>query len=342
MPLRAAKRVARRVVGWGAPVVWRRLRGPSLVVLTYHRVLPQDHPDLECEQPGMYVTPATLAMHLDVLRRHFTLVHLDDWLEARARGDALPRLACAITFDDGWRDNYEFAFPLLRAAGAPATIFLVSDFVGGSYSFWPNRLARQLTRRDRILAPGDWPAPLRPILAAAGASGAAIGWDTADVLDRAIVACKAFPDAEMHALLDRLPPLGSQGRDLLDSGEIREMAASGLIRFGSHTRHHTRLGPGTPPAVLQDEIAGSASAIADIVGRSPTLFCYPNGDHCPEALSLVREHYAGAAATDFGWNCRDLDIALIRRIGVHEDIAGSPFEYLARIESGRWRRGGSG
>jgi peptidoglycan/xylan/chitin deacetylase (PgdA/CDA1 family) len=115
-----------------------------LLVLMYHRVLPAEHPDRNSEQPGMYVSPATLAMHLEIVKQYFTLIHLDEWLERVSAGRAVPSLACAITFDDGWRDNYEYAFPVLRHAGAPATIYLVTDMVGEGYSFWPNTLARYL------------------------------------------------------------------------------------------------------------------------------------------------------------------------------------------------------
>src|SRR5690606_22913761 len=55
-----------------------------------------------------------------------------------------PHRACALTFDDGWRDNYVHAFPVLRESRAPATIYLVSRLVGGNYGFWPTRLARIL------------------------------------------------------------------------------------------------------------------------------------------------------------------------------------------------------
>jgi len=338
MAVRALKRAARRMLGRVAPVAWRRLRGPSLVVLTYHRVLPDNHADRAHEQPGMYVRPETLGMHLATLREHFDLVHLDDWLDARIAGRPLPRLACAITFDDGWRDNHEYAFPLLSQAAVPATIFLVSGLVGGRYSFWPNRLARQLARTDSSLQPQTWPEPLRHCLEAAGLfRGRDSGPPGPEAIDRAIVACKALSDAQMHDLLDQLPPhAGSSAtRDLLSAEEVRQMATTGLIRFGSHTRRHTRLRAGTSPADMRDEIVGSAEEIEQLVGVRPRLFCYPNGDFTPEALRLVREHYRGAAASKCGWNSVELDPALIRRVGMHEDVSGGRDEFLARLDLAR-------
>jgi peptidoglycan/xylan/chitin deacetylase (PgdA/CDA1 family) len=334
------KLAVRRVIGRSAPGTWRRLSGPALLVLTYHRVLPDGHADRAQEQPGMYVRPETLDMHLRTLREHFEVVHLDDWLELRAAGRPMPRLACAITFDDGWRDNYQHAFPVLMKNSVPGTIFLVSALVGGAYSFWPNRLARQLARTDKTLATADWPEPLRGVLAASGVlqepQAARPG---PDGIDRAIMACKSFTDAEMNEYLDRLPPLdGAATRDLLDADEVRAMAKSGLVRFGSHTRRHTRLHAGLSPEALADEIQGSAQEIERLVGRRPTLFCYPNGDHTPEAVSEVRKHYRGAASTSHGWNDTGLDTMYIRRVGMHEDVSGTRDEFLARIEQARWRR----
>jgi peptidoglycan/xylan/chitin deacetylase (PgdA/CDA1 family) len=339
MPFRAAKRVARRAIGTAAPWAWRRVPGPQLVVLTYHRVLPDGHPDRATEQPGMYVRPETLAMHLDTLRRHFEFVHLEDWLADREAGRPLPRLACAITFDDGWRDNYLHGWSVLESRGVPFTVFLVTQYLGGQYSFWPNRLARQLGRTDQRVGPEAWPGPLRATLEAAGAFERPQGRQPGpEVINRAVMACKRFTDAQVHCWLDLLPPLQSVGRrDLLDLAELQAMAAGGLARFGSHTRRHTRLAAGIDRVVIEDEVGGSADDLELLIGRRPLLFCYPNGDHSLEALQSVRRRYLGAASTVPGWNEGALDAHLIRRVGVHEDIASTPTEFMAILERARWR-----
>lgn len=171
-----AKRAVMRTVAGTAPLTWRWRRPGSLVVLMYHRVLPKDSPARRAEQPGMYVSPDTLDLHLSELKRQrFELLHLDEWLRRAKAGSSLPRLACAVTFDDGWRDNYDFALPVLARHGVPATIFLVSSYIGTSYRFWPNRLMSLLHKW--VAAPGSvaFPEPLSrivdPVLAGATRRG---------------------------------------------------------------------------------------------------------------------------------------------------------------------------
>ena len=99
------------------------------LVLMYHRVL-HDHEVSRDIDPGMYVTRESLDRHLRHLASTFELVSLDgirDWIAGDIRFRKVP---CAITFDDGWEDNYRNAFDLLSSHRVPATIFLVTDRVG--------------------------------------------------------------------------------------------------------------------------------------------------------------------------------------------------------------------
>jgi peptidoglycan/xylan/chitin deacetylase (PgdA/CDA1 family) len=279
----------------------------------------------------MWVSPETLDMHLRVLRQHFELVHLDDWLSNRAAGRELPQRACAITFDDGWRDNFEFAFPVLLQHQAPATVFLVSDFVGGSYTFWPNQLIAQLRAASGVREVCSWPEPVASVL---GDALPSVGsWPPDDQsLDNAISRCKlAFSDDQLRDWLSRLQGVPRRGgRDLLDWAEIQKMADSAFVRFGSHSRRHTRLLPPLDQGAINDEVTGSRKALEAQLGQAVTLFCYPNGDSSDAAESQVRREYLGAVLTKPGWNRGAIDPYRLRRIAVHEGIASRPEGFLAR------------
>jgi peptidoglycan/xylan/chitin deacetylase (PgdA/CDA1 family) len=326
---RLLKKAAQSVVATVAPRFWGR-GDSSLLVLMYHRVLPVGHPDRSSEQPGMYVSPETLAMHLEVVKKHFTLVHLDDWRQRVEQGASVPSRACAITFDDGWRDNYQYAWPVLRAASVPATIFIVSSLVGTRYSFWPNRLARWLA------APRD-PKVAHALAEALGSQDPRLTNSAAlspEDIDAIILDCKRHSDADMSAWLDRFVPEDAPAgadRDLMDWDEIRQMTRDGQIRIGSHTRRHVRLTDQLASGVADDEIVGSIAEIEAQLGSRPVSFCYPNGDHSPAATALVSSHYRCAVTTRRGWNDRHSDRSLLSRVGVHDEVSATRTAFLARL-----------
>lgn len=334
---RRFKGMVKKVLSWGAPLLWRARRAPGLLVLTYHRVLPTNHPGRRAEQPGMYVSPETLAMHIQLLKKYFVLTHLDDWLDAVRRNATLPRRACALTFDDGWKDNYTYALSVLKSNQAPATVYLVSDFVGGRYAFWPNQLARLVSQP---IAAGVWQtlAPWLRDLITASASRSRLPLEGLDAesVDQIIGACKsARTDKEMLAALASVkvpaPEETADAGSLMTWNEIQEMAGTGLIRFGSHSRHHTRLSPELPMTELRDEIQGSWQVINQKLPEAPRTFCFPNGNCFPAAIDLVRTSYLGAVTTVHGWNRRRTDPYQLMRVGMHDDAANTPTAFLARL-----------
>lgn len=325
------KRTAQKIVAIGAPLAWRLRSTPVLVVLMYHRVLPENDERLLTEQPGMYVRPDTFRMHVRTVRRHFEIVRLSDWIARASSGKSLPPRACAVTFDDGWRDNYEYAYPILREESAPATIFVCSDMVGTAKSFWPERLALLLRaanlpsrceERERLA----WLKPLCPSLD----SGTEIN---VTAIDAAINRAKQrYSDDVLVQKLDEAQ-VNFPTPALLDWVQLREMVEEGVVDVGSHTRRHVRLSRSTGARILHDEIVESKRVLEENIGNRVELFCYPNGDVTPQANELVKNSYRGACVTTKGWHSAAADPFMIRRIGIHEDVARDRAAFLSRVSS---------
>ncbi|MDB6063067.1 MAG: putative xylanase/chitin deacetylase [Verrucomicrobiaceae bacterium] len=305
-------------------------RKNQLWVLMYHRILPVHDPRYRTEEPGMIVTPESFRQQLRIIKQLFAVMPLSEWTQRRASNQPLPARACAITFDDGWRDNFEFALPALQAEQLPATVFAVSDMIGTKQQFWPNRLSRLLALADidrQALRSFDW-------------LQAFTTYQTSGVHSREAIAalineCKRLSDPQLRTNLDAMEAdtgLASLPEpSLMNWSEVRQMQATGLVEIGSHTCHHTRLVKGLPEKTLHAEIVDSRSKLEAQLEKPVTLFCYPNGDFSAAAAKLVSENYAAAVTTQSGINALPASTHQLHRIGIHEDVSNTPTRFRARL-----------
>ncbi len=317
-----------------------RLRG-RVVILGYHRVLTPGDRAREFVQPGMYVEPGELAAHLEYLRRHFRVLALEDLLARWADGDWDPAARyCAITFDDGWRDNYVHAFPVLRALGVPATIFVATAFVGTRERFWTDTLAACLRAYRAVEARRGAGARLRHLRTAHPWLAGLPPGVPDRAIDAALERAKLLPDearsrllADLQGVLEVTPPPAPA---FLGWPEIHEMSAQG-VAFGSHSCTHrilTRLGP----AEVRREAEASLAALRASGARVVPVFCHPNGDASAATVDAVRASgYRAAIGGEIGLEAaRPSDLFRLRRIPVHHDVARTvPLFALRLADLGR-------
>ena len=127
----------------GFPFIKRR-RARSAQIIIYHRVNDDNDPIF----PGVPIR--VFAKQMEYLAEHYTVCSLSETVE-RIRSDDVPPELLAITFDDGYRDNYECAFPIFRCFDLPATIFLATDAIDSRRVLWHDRVFSAL-RRTRAKA----------------------------------------------------------------------------------------------------------------------------------------------------------------------------------------------
>jgi peptidoglycan/xylan/chitin deacetylase (PgdA/CDA1 family) len=306
----------------------RKQAGRRYVILMYHRILPPAMANATI-QAGMYVFPETFEMHLGYLKKHFQLLPLSEQFSSSNIGTtaASARPACILTFDDGWRDFYRFAYPVLKRNRIPATVFLPTRYIGTNERFWTDRLARLLSREVRPGRTGETSRLPKGPLAdrIAGLTGA---FD--DRLENAIRILKDRQEGEIEEVLDELSKGVDSGgtpeeRVFLDWKEVREMMESGLISFGSHTHSHRIL-----VHLAEDEIRAELARSKEVLLREGAVdpsfvsFCYPNGSLNQRIVALVREAgYQAAVSTRPGWNGRQDPPFELSRVAIHQDMTAS-------------------
>ncbi len=305
-----------------------------VLILAYHRVLPGDRLADYAVEPGMYVTDSTFSHHLRFLKAHYDILSMQEWLASWSNGGLHPRgRYCLITFDDGWRDNFQFAFPILRDFRIPATIFLATGFIGTQEWFWTEKVTYLLMRGDPArlassplvrTAPAYSPWALVRSLCLGSRRSRSPG-ERAEDVSLVIERLKEHPPDRLTAFCEALSnQLGIHlpcDRTCLTWEEIEEMSACG-IAFGSHSHTHpilTRM----PRPLVHKELEESKRVLESRRVNFTPVFCYPNGNFTVEIQQLVQQaNYCAAVTTHHGLEALvPADRFAMQRIGIHQDVA---------------------
>jgi peptidoglycan/xylan/chitin deacetylase (PgdA/CDA1 family) len=292
------------------------LRKDLRLIFMYHRVV-EKLPD-GLHDPALFVTANTLEMHIREIARQFEIVPIDDIISGSGAGKRL----CAFTFDDGWHDNYDCAFAVLKKYRVPATIFIPVNMISLRQTFWFQNLW-ELASRVVLLDHGelfiDYFRSHTPSWHRTGMGLEQI-YDLADEL-------KKLPAEELDAIVlkgyERLGIQPSTTDTIMNWEHVREMGRSG-ITFGSHGLHHNIL---TQLAYQSkyEEVVKSLNVLHHADVAVAPFFSYPNGNWDSEAVSLVKQAgYKGAVTTELGFNALSTNPYLLKRVALHEDISHTP------------------
>lgn len=234
-------------------------------------------------------------------------------------GDKLPGNAAIITIDDGYRDAYEIAFPLLKKFNAPASFFAITDFVDGKMWVWTDKMrfiASRMKAEKSTIEIGKERIELE--------SGTAekiflSGSEANSVLKR-------LPDAEKDCEIQRiarelkveLPDLPPETNAPVSWVQAREMDASG-ISVESHTVTHPILTK-VDANRLNFELMKSKQKLEEMMQKQIKVFCYPSGAFDEKVWQAVKQNgYECGVTTRYGFNANGTNPFLLNRIDAQPD-----------------------
>lgn len=256
-------------------------------VLMYHRVLPAGADTFS--SPSICVTPEAFARQMTFLRRHFRVLSIAELADHLESGRELPSGSCVVTFDDGWRDNFEHALPILRETQVPAVIFVATDYIGGDDCFWQERLSRLLF--DGVRGGAAARALVEEIAARPGLAGLD---DTEQrrLIRDAVDRLKKLPPADIEAIearaRDVVGPVGSRGDDrFMDWSQVAGLVRGTRVNVGAHGCSHTPLTKLSPERAAI-ELAEAGKRVTAAVGTPTTSIGYPNGNYDEVVVRLTR------------------------------------------------------
>lgn len=261
------------------------------MVLTLHRVLPQEEYARTSSQDGIIVRDTTFEALTRYLSRHYDLLDLRHGPPQFSPG--LPRLRVALTFDDGWKDSITTAFPITTRYNIPWVVFVCPALQGCRFPFWPERVMAQ--RRAFF--------------------GTANTEQYIEFL-KALPADRREQELASQSYTSALPT-DEPNNAAMTWEEMALLHRSG-VALGSHTNTHQILTT-LEPSAAQSELTSSKAALENSLQAPCTLFAYPNGNCTPAVRDLVKAAgYTIAFTTRPGAWTRECDPLLVPRLNVAE------------------------
>jgi peptidoglycan/xylan/chitin deacetylase (PgdA/CDA1 family) len=251
------------------------------IVFALHRVLPSAEM-ADCYNPYLALTPESFDAFLAWLKTQYPIVTIPKLLTADTP-------VCCLTFDDGWEDNFRYAFPLLQKHGVTATIFLAADLIGTDSMLPEERLWRlwqRATQSNRLKE-----------LSTALDAPIQISYSAATAL------LKQMPLAKKVSLLatleGSLTPERPARRSFMEWEQVQAMHQKG-IDFGSHSLRHAVLSI-EEDSIIERELRDSLRLLEEHIQLRGRFLAYPNGLYDERVINIANAvGYEAAFTTQRG------------------------------------------
>ena len=277
----------------------KHLDSKSALILCYHGVTKENSSGIE-NFSDKHLNIEIFEDQMEFIANELNPIGMLELMADRDAG-SFTAGSVAVTFDDGYENNFTTAWPILKKYQIPATIYLTTGYIGNERPFWVDLIEHLFNH---------YPAPIL----------------TVQIKEKQFTYRTDSPENKIHSVKDvkeklkkypvgvaeetikrieeKIPSLPDwqsvPNFRILNWDQIREMQADYLITIGSHTVNHNLLSA-LQPQELEHEVGEARKTIEDVLGVQTNLFAYPNGqenDYNHQSLEyLARSGFTSAVTT---------------------------------------------
>jgi len=257
------------------------------------------------------VKPENFKEQIEYLRKYYNIISEQELIDWHYNNKKLPKNSVMLTFDDGYLNNYLYAWPILKKYKLPATIFLATGHINKQIMAWYDKVDYVINNANVKKIEFE---------------GKSYNLDRKGknkLTKKYYYYTITLPNKEREGLIEdlvnqskiQMPKELPEEYSFLTWKQINEMKP--LITFGAHTVNHPVL-PNLTTEEKRFELMESKKIIKQNTKIDPASLCYPNGDYDKETIEIAKEAgYKIAFSSNFGRNTKNISPYLIQRIGAN-------------------------
>jgi peptidoglycan/xylan/chitin deacetylase (PgdA/CDA1 family) len=279
-----------------------------LRVLTYHRVLdPEDYP---YSYQRVTVKPNDFDQQMCFLVENYQVISMDELLRVSQNEAVLPPRAVMVTFDDGYNDFAENAWPILKKYRVPVTLFVPTAYPDHPEKvFWWDKLHQAIFQTKRC----------DDLVTDCGLIQLRTRAQREQSFSRMRDYVKSKSHEEAMDWVEKILELVGQGQpenQILSWGALRQLTREG-VTMGAHTRTHPMMDRISIDQALV-EAYGSLQDLEREIGSALPIFAYPSGHFSEEVVRGLKDiGFKLAFTTERGLNdLNKVDWLRVRRINI--------------------------
>lgn len=314
-----------------AKIAWRKLTGHHRIfILIFHKIDYQTAPFF-C----LPVNPDIFERQIKYFKKYFNIIDLGALNKIEFNLE-YNKDVVVLTFDDGYRDNYTYAFPILKKYKIPATVFLTTDYINTDRLLWYDKLSWILYNTISIpklftFVKNDLEPEISKYVIHFFKSDSILKVKILEILAMKLKTFQVKDREDTLSLLAKVCKIerwpNKEERAMLSWDEVREMSEYG-ISFGSHTKSHPVLSAISPQEV-KEEIFDSKRVIEEHIQTPVISFAYPYGkkeDYTDQVTEILKEEgFEYACSTNEGTENLPLKAPLVLK---RKGFAPSPYLFF--------------